>query len=333
MVLVGDIGGTKTVLAAAVMRDGRPVLLNRESFASADYPGLDAVARTFLARHELPYEGAVFGVAGPVRDQRCTATNLPWLVEAGPLAESLNLPGVLLLNDLQAMAYAIPHLAAGDLRPLNAVEPDPGGPISVLAPGTGLGEAFLVPSDRGYRAYPSEGGHADLAPSCREDVDLVAWLMDRYEHVSYERVCSGLGTALIYRFLKETGRCEEPPWLGEQLAHVADPVPVIDRFSQGDEACPICRRTMDLFIRLLGAKAGNLALGLLPTGGLYLGGGIPPKMINALADGRFMAAFMAKGRMSGALGRIPVRVVMNPHTPLLGAACHGLDPDAFGGKK
>jgi len=333
MLLAGDIGGTKTVLAAFAAGDGRPVLLHRETYASAEYPGLDAVARIFLARHALPYTGAVFGVAGPVRDQRCTATNLPWQVEAEALAQTLGLPAVLLVNDLQAMAFAVPHLAGDDLRPLNGVMPDPRGPISVLAPGTGLGEAYLTPGNHGYCAYPSEGGHADLAPGCAEDMDLVAWLMDRFGHVSYERVCSGQGTALIYRFLKETGRCEEPPWLGERLARVPDPVPVIDQYSRGGEACPICRRAMDIFIRLLGAKAGNLALSLLPTGGLYLGGGIPPKMIEALEDGRFMEAFAAKGRISGVLERIPVRVVMNPHAALLGAAWYGLGADIFGDEK
>jgi glucokinase len=291
------------------------------TFASRDYPCLEVLIHEFLSRVDLRADYAGFGVAGPVVDGKARITNLPWVVDEAKLAEEFGFVHVRLLNDLEAIATAVPQLGAGDFYTLNPGRAIPGGTIAVLAPGTGLGEAFLVWDGTRYRTYPSEGGHADFAPVDTQQTGLLLHLLKRFEHVSYEHVCSGMGLPHIYTYLKESGVAEEPGWLGEKLALVTDPVPLIVMAALGEErVCKLCKAALEMFISILGAAAGNTALKLLATGGIYLGGGIPPRILPELRKGLFMDAFRRKGRMSGLMEEIPVHVILNPKVALAGAA-------------
>ena len=229
MLLAGDIGGTKTRLAIFSNEAGPRAPLAEATFPSARYPSLEALSREFLAQVDLSVEQAIFGVAGPVVAGRATVTNLPWVIDEAQLQSALHLDSVRLLNDLEAIAHAVPLLESEDLFTLNTGEPMPGGTIAIVAPGTGLGEAFLTWNGSRYQAHASEGGHADFAPSNPLEAELLRYLMGRFDHVSYERVCSGLGLPNIYAFLKENHSAEEPTWLAEQLATADDPTPVIVR--------------------------------------------------------------------------------------------------------
>jgi len=329
LLLAGDIGATKTELAVFSSQAGRTPLA-AAAFPSAAYSGLEALVGEFLAQVRLPVEHAVFGVAGPVLEGRVSATNLPWEMEEGHLKAALGLRSVRLINDLEAMAWAIPHLEAADLYTLNPGRPAPGGTIAVIAPGTGLGEAFLTWDGTRYRPYPSEGGHADFAPRSPLEADLWHYLHGRFGHVSYERLCSGRGLPNIYAFLKESGRASEPAWLTTRLRAVEDPTPVLIEAALGVRRCEICVTALELFVSILGAEAGNLALKVLARGGVYLGGGIPPRILPALQQENFLEAFRSKGRMEGLLARIPVHVILNPRTGLLGAAFRGLEEMAAG---
>ena len=326
MLLAGDIGGTKTNLALYSDETG-PRPLVEATFPSAKYPGLEAIVREFLARVNLPepVKHATFGVAGPVVNHHATITNLPWVMEETQLGEALHIPSVVLLNDLEAIAYAVPYLEAADLCTLNAGQAVSEGAIAVIAPGTGLGEAFLTWDGSKYLAHTSEGGHADFAPSNELEINLLRSLFTRFKHVSFERVCSGSGIPNIYKFLKESGYAPESPDLAERLAAASDLTPIIfDAALKEDAPDKLCVATLHTFVSILGAEAGNLTLKVLATGGVYLGGGIPPRILSFLEDGRFMQAFQRKGRFTEMLGRIPVHVILNPKIALFGAACHGL---------
>ncbi len=337
LLLAGDIGGTKTVLAIFSSESGPHTPLVEATFPSAAYPNLEAIGREFLGQAGMPAERGCFGVSGPVMRPpqaggagMAQITNLPWVIEEGNLSSALGLRSAHLLNDLEAIACGIPILSPDDLHTLNRGDPDPHGAIAVIAPGTGLGEAYLTwegEETKGrYRAHPSEGGHADLAPHTSLQLDLVRYLLSRFGHASCERALSGMGLPNIYAFLKETGREEEPEWLAEKLTTVSDPTPIIAGAAL-DEAnpCPICDTTLELFVTLLGAEAGNLALKVLASGGVYVAGGIPRHILPALKRGSFIEAFQDKGRMSGLLERMPVHVVLNRKVGLMGAAAHGLE--------
>ena len=339
MLLAGDIGGTKTSLALFSRRAGPREPLAEATFPSGRYPSLEALARVFLSQTDMNPDQAVFGVAGPVVAGRATMTNLPWVVDEARLKEALNLSSARLLNDLDAIAHAVPTFESADLHTLNDSKPAPSGAIAIIAPGTGLGEAFLIWDGDHYRACASEGGHADFAPTNPLQVELLRYLQGRFEHVSYERVCSGLGLPNIYAYLKESGYAEEPDWLAEQLSAASDPTPIIVNAALqlktvrspqgttggGERPCELCVATLCTFVSILGAEAGNLALKVLSTGGVYLGGGIPRRILPALEWGSFMDAFRRKGRFSDLLARMPVRVILNPKAALLGAASFGLE--------
>jgi len=329
LLLVGDAGGTKTRLGlyeAPARTAGRgrvrPVIriAQQATFPSAAAESLEAIARQYLAQTEARPTRAVFGVAGPVVGGRAQITNLPWRLAESRLRAALRLRSVRLLNDLVATAWAVPVLGPRDTRTINRGTAAPRGTIGVVAPGTGLGEAFLTWDGVRYRACPSEGGHADFAPPSAIAGDLLAFLRQTHPHVSVELVCSGMGIPHLYAFLKSRGAAE-PPWLAEQLASADDPTPVI--VNAGMDArrrAPIAEAVLDLFIEILGAEAGNLAVKVLATGGVYLAGGIPPRITALLRDGRFMRAFTRKGRVSDLVARIPVRLVVHPEPALLGAA-------------
>jgi glucokinase len=338
MLLAGDIGGTKTGLAIVTAESGPRQPLIQASYPSADYASLEELLQEFLAHasssreSSLEPERTCFGIAGPVIEGRVTATNLPWEIDARQLQEAFGLSQVDLLNDLEAIAYSIPRLAADDLMTLNAGKPAPLGAMAVIAPGTGLGEAYLTWHGDRYDAHPSEGGHCDLAPRTDLQRRLLAYLQERYGHVSYERVCSGVGLPNIYTFLREEGVAaqggltEAAGELDAEIQAAADPTPVIVNAAlAGRPGSELCVAALDMMVEILGAEAGNLALKILATGGIYLGGGMPPRMLPALRGPRFLQAFVGKGRLGYVLERIPVHVILNSDAGLVGAAAYGLD--------
>jgi glucokinase len=319
MLLVGDIGGTHARLAL-VPEDSTGETAADEVFPSQRYSALEQVVDDFLRRHPSRIEHAVFAVAGPVVGGRCDLTNLGWTVDQNELRSAIRARSVHLLNDLQALAYALPHLAADAVRTLQAGVPARDGAISVIAPGTGLGEAFLVREARRYRAHPSEGGHADFAPVTPLQLDLLGWLLTRFEHVSYERVCSGRGIPNLYAFLEQRGDPPVEAWLAAQLDAADDPTPVIvEAGLEGDAYSALCAATLELFAAILAAEAGNTALRLLATGGVYLAGALVQRILPVLETPSFVAAFRRKGRFNDLLERVPLHVVMMQDTALLGA--------------
>lgn len=323
--LAGDIGGTKTKLGVFTPAGGPRSPLAEATFASADYPTLESLLHEFLHHTGMSVGRACFAVAGPVVGGRAAITNLPWTIEDAQLSEQLGVSSAALLNDLVAMAYAVPSIERSDLHTLNRGERMAHGTIAVVAPGTGLGEAYLTHDGRHYRAQASEGGHADFAPNDDLEAGLLAYLRDKYGHVSYERVCSGIGLSNIYAYLKDSGYAPEPPSLARKLADAPDPTPMIVKTAlSGEENCELCELTLETFVAILAAEAGNMALKVMATGGVYLGGGIPPRILSVLNGSRFLDAFRNKGRMSGLLGRISVHVILDTNAPLHGAACYGL---------
>ncbi|NOH02848.1 MAG: glucokinase [Chloroflexi bacterium] len=328
MLLAGDIGGTKTHLALISPEAGPRAPLAEMTLPSRHFDTLEAMVSEFLSQTNVRVERASFGIAGPVIAGRVTATNLPWAIDEAQLRRKLNIPFVHLLNDLEAIACAVPWLGEtpDDLYTLNAGQPVPGGAIGVIAPGTGLGEAYLTFDCGHYTARASEGGHTDFAPATRDEIALLHYLFDHLDHVSYERICSGIGIPNIYDFLHDSGYTLEPPWLAEELAAANDHTPIIVNTALDPEKqCKLCTATLDMFVSILGSEAGNLALKILATGGIYLGGGIPPRILPALKGERFLAAFRNKGRMTSWLVDVPIHVILNPKVALLGAAYHGLE--------
>ena len=324
MFLAGDIGGTNTVLALFSTDAGPRKPIAETLFPSRNFDSLEQIVHQFLAHTEAhvaadPITAAAFGVAGPVMDRTAKITNLSWTVERESLAAGLRLEadGVRLLNDLEATANAVPQLLAEDILTLNPGVMVEHAPIAVIAPGTGLGQAYLTWDGTRYRPHASEGGHVDFAPCSQLQLDLLNYLYAQYDHVSFERIVSGIGIPNIYRFLKDTGRAEEPGALATALAQADDPTPVIMSHA-GD--FPICQQTVDLFVAILGAKCGNVALSLMARGGVYLGGGIPPRVLSRLQSECFLGPFRNKGRFSGMMAQIPIHVITNPKTALLGAS-------------
>jgi glucokinase len=330
MLLAGDIGGTKTALALVDAARGVRAPVAQSTFPSAEYGSLEALAAEFLAQARrqqgnLAVDRACFGVSGPVVDGQATITNLPWVMSESTLQEALNLKAVHLLNDLESIASAVPILEPEMLHTLSPGRAKPGGSIAVIAPGTGLGEAYLTWDGSGYRAHACEGGHTDFAPTNAFEMGLLNYLLREFEHVSYERVCSGKGLPNLYHYIKSCELFGEPEWLAAEIGEADDIVPVIiGAAMEGKPGSEICVATLNLFVSILGAEAGNLALKLGAMGGVYLGGGIPPRILPALASGRFMQSFREKGRLGSMLTHIPVQVILESNAGLLGAAHYGL---------
>ena len=319
MILAGDVGGTKTNLAVMERQDDRLVPVRQGSLPSRRHASLEAILQEFLAGHSEKLHAACFGVAGPIIDARCQATNLPWTVEARELARTLGLKRVSLINDLEAMAYGIQTLPEEAFAVLNAGAPQPHGAIGLIAAGTGLGEGALIWTGERYHAVASEGGHTDFAPRTALEMELLRYLMKRFGHASYERILSGPGKVHVYEFLLDTGRGEEPGWLAELLAKVSDPSPTISEMALNGRS-ELCVQALQLFVSIYGAEAGNVALKYFARGGVCVGGGIAPKMLPLLQDGAFMQAFTDKGRLAPLLSGIPVRVILEERTALFGAA-------------
>jgi glucokinase len=321
MLLAGDIGGTKTNLALYAPEGGLEVQA-QATFRSARYESLEAVVEEFLTTTGVEVDRAVFGVAGPVVDGQSAITNLPWVIRETDLQQAFGFREAKLLNDLEATAYGVPQLPATDLFQLNDALSRSGTKV-VVAPGTGLGEAVLFFQDGHHHVIPSEGGHAGFAPTNLLEIRLLRYLMGKFGHVSFERVCSGPGIPNIYAFLKKQRFAGELPEMKKALKAAADPAPIIVQKAMEGE-CELSIATLNTFVSILGAEAGNLALKVMAMGGVYLGGGIPPKILNKLKDGTFMASFVNKGRFAEMLAQIPVYVILNDKTALFGSACYGL---------
>lgn len=320
VVLVGDIGGTKTVLALFPPDEDAPAPLVEAVFPSREYPSLGACVTAFLDGQDVTVRAACFGLAGPVDGDRARITNLPWRIEAATLSAVMGGARVRLLNDLAAIANAVPYLGPDDLYVLNEGERAPGGSMAVIAPGTGLGEAFLTWDGTRYRAHASEGGHTDFGPTNAQEAGLLAYLQKKLGHVSYEQVCSGLGIPNLYAYLKDSGFAEEPDWLAAELAAAVDKTPVISSAAQDTERpCPLAAEALRMFVSILGAEAGNMALKVYATGGVVLGGGIPPRILSMLEAPGFLKAFCDKGRFEDVLAKVPIHVIKNPKVALLGA--------------
>jgi glucokinase len=322
--LAGDVGATKTILGIYAADKGPQEPLAEATFSSSQYPSLAALAGAFLAEAKLAVEDACFGVAGPVVNGQATISNLPWRVDQAGLKKELGLKSVVLINDVEATALGVPLLKAPELHCLNKGEEIQGGTKAVIAPGTGLGEAFLIWDGARFHAHASEGGQVDFAPTNALEDDLLQHLRDERGHVSYEHVCSGLGIPYLYAYLRESGYAEEPDWLAQQLAKADDPTALIVHTALEKKA-QLCTDTINLFCSILGAEAGNLALKVMAMGGVYVGGGIPLRIIAALEKGPFMEAFCCKGRLSELMTRIPVYVILDPKVALIGAAFKGLE--------
>ena len=320
LVLAGDIGGTKTNLAIFSREKGLHDPIAEQTYVSANYADLETMALEFLAKTELRVEHAAFGVAGPVIAGSARITNLPWVMEEAKLRAALGIASVRLLNDLESIANAVPLLEPADVSLLNDLPAAQHGPIGVIAPGTGLGVAFLMWTGNGYTAFASEGGHGDFAPGNELEADLLRYLQRKFGRASYERVISGLGIPNIYAFLRDGYYVPESTWVAEQIAGAQDPTPAIVTNALTETPDPLCAKVMEIFTSVLAAKAGNLGLTVMATGGIYLGGGIPPRILPLLKRDAFMNTFRYKGRLSTLMEQIPVRVILNTKSGLLGAA-------------
>lgn len=321
MLLAGDVGGTKTRLA---IYEKEPIPKVEKVFQSDRYPHLEDIVQAFMNETGVrSLEKIVIGVPGPVNDGEARITNLPWIVSEKAMMEALNVGAVKLLNDLEATAYGLPFLPPEDLYELNHQPPDPNANKVIIAPGTGLGEAVLFAHEGKYIASASEGGHVDYAPHNLFQVELLRYMMGKFEHVSYERVCSGIGIPHIYDFLRTQSYMQPNMTVTARMESVEDRTPIIVQAALNFE-CEVCVETLNVFVSILGAEAGNMALNLLARGGVYLGGGIPPRILEKLKDGVFMAAFVNKGRFVDMLSKIPVYVILNDKTALFGAACYAL---------
>jgi glucokinase len=326
MLIAGDIGGTKTALAIFSSEAGPLVPLAETKVPSGDYPSLQAIVKEFLAREGKPVDRACFAIAGPILGGRVKATNLPWLVEEAELASELNLSrqSVHLMNDLEAIAHAVPILRPSDVVTINQGEPVPRGAIGVIAPGTGLGESFLTWDGSRYLPHSSEGGHADFAPTDARQTRLLEYLRGKFGHVSFERVCSGTGIPNIYDFLRDVERIPQDAAITASVDSAPDRTAVIAAHALGDGArSELCSATIDTFISILAAEAGNIALKVLSTGGIYIAGGVAVHTLAALREPRFMESFKSKGRFTEMLSKMPVHVIVSA-AGLAGAAAFGL---------
>jgi glucokinase len=326
MILAGDIGGTSTRLALfddeglprPSAGKSRGPIVAEATLASRDYQTLNSAVHHVLSRYDAHVTSACFGIAGPVIRGHVETPNLPWVIDAGELANDLGLETVWLINDLEANAYGLAALDEKDFAVLNEGKREVPGNAAVISAGTGLGEAGLYWDGHRHRPFACEGGHTDFAPRTEREADLLRYLLARFDRVSYERVLSGPGLHNVYLYLRDTSRRIEPAWLTHRMREQGAPTAISS--AALERTCELCVDTLDMFTALYGAEAGNLALKLMATGGIYVGGGIAPRIIEKLKDGTFLNAFVAKGRLAPLMRSIPVRVVLNDRAALIGAA-------------
>ena len=320
MILAGDVGGTKVDLALYDFINGKLKYTRDKVFRAKDYSGLEDIVKEFLGGDKVT--AACFGVPGPVRDGRLRLTNLPWTLDSRELSAGLGIDHVFLINDLEANGYGIAELTPEQIYTLSDGDPSQIGNRALIAAGTGLGEGLLIWNGRTHIPYPSEGGHGDYAPRNEDEIDLLRFLKEKYNgRVSFERVVAGMGLTSIYEFLREVRGMEEPQWLTEQLAAAHDINSVITENALSAKS-EICEKALDMFVSAYGAEAGNLALKVLSVGGLYIGGGIAPRIVEKLKDGTFIKAFTDKGRLSQLLINMPVRIILEPRAAQMGAAAY-----------
>ena len=325
MLIAGDIGGTKTDLAIYSSESGPHAPLAQTEVHSADYPSLEAMVKEFLAKVKMSVDVASFDVAGPVINGHVKTTNLPWVMDETTMAKGLNLKAAHLMNDLEAVARAVPALREEDMLTINQGEPVPRGPIAVIAPGTGLGESFLTWNGSQYVAHGSEGGHSDFAPTDERQIRLLQYLLPRLGHVGVERVCSGIGVPNIYEFLHDAEKIPERPDVALRIASAKDHTKaIVEAAVDPHHPSELCQVTVEMLVSILASEAGNLALKVLATGGVYLAGGVALHLVNALKQPRFLDAFTQKGRFKDLMGRIPIHVITT-RAALVGAAAYGLE--------
>ncbi len=325
MILAGDVGGTKVHLALYQFQQGKLEPVRDQIFPARNYASLEAIAKEFLniqpgkSEKHPPVFAACFGAPGPVRDGRIHLTNLPWLLDRRQLATELNIGHVFLLNDLEANAYGIPELRPDQICELNAGDKDSVGNRGLMSAGTGLGEALLIWNGKTHIPVASEGGHVDFAPRSEMEIELLCYLKKKFQgRVSWERVTSGQGLQNIYTFLRDAKGMEEPAWLKERMAKEDSNAVIAEAGESGQSE--LCVTALDMFAASYGAGAGNLALKVLAHGGIYLGGGIAPKLLKKMQDGTFMREFCDKGRLSEMIGHMPVRIILEQSAALIGAA-------------
>ena len=316
--LAGDIGGTKTHLAFFIEENGELVCLYESKFPSQKYLNLRSIVSQFLKEKNIKILRACFGIAGPVKEGKSQATNLPWLVDSVGLEQDLGIDKVSLINDLEANAYGLKMLSPHEFYVINPGDPKAEGNQAIVSAGTGLGEAGIYYDGKNHYPFACEGGHTDFAPRNRREDRLLTYLRKRFDHVSYERILSGPGLYNLYQFMVETQEVVEKEETYREIAHGDAPRLISEKGLIGSSLA--CRETLELFVSIYGSEAGNVALKLFSTGGIFIGGGIAPKILDALRGGSFLRSFIRKGRFSNLLENVPIKVILNERTALLGAA-------------
>lgn len=322
MYIVGDIGATKTNIVVVDSFHGKFKPIFEQSYVSKNYDSLRTIVKKIIEedinKSSVHIQGACFGVAGPVKNGKCEATNLPWIIDSKKIAEVVGIKAedVHLLNDLEAAAYGIDLIEEKDIYVLNKGNPQKNGTRCLISAGTGLGESIIIWDGKKYKPIPTEGGHTDFAPRSKIEIDLLSYLMNKYGRVSYERILSGPGLLNVYNFFRETQYDEAPVWLLERFKN-EDPSAVISELGM-EKKDECCEKSIELFVSVYGAEAGNLALKSLATGGVYIGGGIAPKILGKIKEGAFMQSFTNKGRLSVMVAQMPVKVLLNSKLPLFG---------------
>lgn len=321
MYLIGDIGATKTniVLLENIDQKYKPVF--EKTFTSKDFDSLRSIVKKVIEENHFQVQSACFGVAGPVKNGKCEATNLPWLIDSKKIADVLNIKpdAISLLNDLEAAAYGIDVIEEKDLYTLNKGNLQKNGTRCLISAGTGLGESIIIAEggdEKKYKPIPSEGGHTDFAPRNKIEIDLLNWLINKYGRVSYERILCGPGLINVYEFFKETEYQDIPKWVLERFKNEDSSAVISELAIEKKDEC--CEKALELFVSVYGAEAGNMALKCLATGGVYIGGGIAPKILTKIKEGAFMQSFTNKGRLSVMVALMPVKVILNDKLPLFG---------------
>src|SRR6266850_8447316 len=332
MIVAGEIGATRTRLAAFVTEGNRLQLVVEKNYLSQEHAGLPEVLGQFIRNEGIAVDSACFGVAGPVRAGRSKLPNLPWIIDARELAQQLKLRSVYLLNDLEAYAYGVDALESKDFITLSEGSEDAEGNRAVISARTGLGVAGMYWDGFRHHPFACEGGHADFAPRNKLEIELLDYLQGKHRRVSCERILSGPGIKNIYDVLRDTKKVDEPQDLREQMSHAPDPPALISKLA-AEGKTPICEQTMSLFVTIYGAETGNCALHFMSTGGIFIGGSIAAKNISKMKDPAFMKSFLDKGRMTPLLQRMPVKIVLNDDSGIIGAARYTLIEKAFKSKK
>ncbi len=331
MILAGEIGATRTRLAAFETEGSRLSRVVEKNYLSQEHSGLQEIIADFIKSEGIPVHRACFGVAGPVRGGRSKISNLPWVIDCRELAQQLKLDSVGLLNDLEAYAYGIDALDSKDFITLSEGIEDAEGNRAIISARTGLGMAGLFWDGFRHHPFACEGGHGDFAPRNPTEMDLLAYLQKKYGRISCERILSGPGIKNIYDFLRDSKKADEPDSLREQMKHAPDPAALISQLAKDGKA-DICAQTMSLFASIYGAETGNCALKFMSTGGIFIGGSIAAKNVSWMQDPIFMQSFLDKGRMTPLLKDMPVKIVLNDDAGMMGAARYTLVHKAFGGK-